>query len=119
MDTHKIIIGDFYANKAREVMCQAYHLNMTAEHGYVWFLPRWFNTDWYNMSLHTGKDREKILCTTEQMLEVRKREKRGPIGTSTNVLISSSFFVFLKSRDEERKGKGELGAFTTSLFAFI
>lgn len=73
LDTHKIIIGDFYANKAREVMCQAYHLNMTARHGYVWFLPRWFNTDWYNMSLHIRKDRTKIPCTTEQMLEAIDR----------------------------------------------
>ncbi|KAG0710468.1 Insulin-like peptide receptor [Chionoecetes opilio] len=73
LDTHKIIIGDFYANKARDVMCQAYHLNMTARHGYVWFLPRWFNTNWYNTSIFIGKDRKKIPCTTAQMLEAIDR----------------------------------------------
>lgn len=88
LDTHKIIIGDFYANKAREVMCQAYHLNMTARHGYVWFLPRWFNTNWYNMSLHIRKDRTKIPCTTEQMLEVSEEQENRRCFSSPR----SSFF---------------------------
>ncbi|KAG7155890.1 Tyrosine-protein kinase transforming protein ros-like [Homarus americanus] len=38
----KIIIGDFYASTAREVMCEAYRQNMTAYQDYVWFLPRWY-----------------------------------------------------------------------------
>ena len=36
----KIIVGEFDEELAREVMCQAYRLNMTAREGYVWFLPR-------------------------------------------------------------------------------
>ncbi|KAK3874047.1 hypothetical protein Pcinc_020983 [Petrolisthes cinctipes] len=70
---YKIIIGDFYANKAREVLCQAYQLNMTARYDYVWFLPRWFTSNWYNTSLYTGKDRERINCTTAEMLEAVDR----------------------------------------------
>ncbi|KAK8378937.1 hypothetical protein O3P69_009579 [Scylla paramamosain] len=73
LQTHKIIIGDFYANKAREVLCEAYRLNMTAEYGYVWFLPRWFNTNWYNTSIYSGKDRKRLPCTTTQMLEAIDR----------------------------------------------
>lgn len=35
----KIIVGEFDEERASEVMCQAYRLNMTAKEGYVWFLP--------------------------------------------------------------------------------
>lgn len=35
----KIIVGEFDEERALEVMCQAYKLNMTAREGYVWFLP--------------------------------------------------------------------------------
>lgn len=69
----KIIIGDFYASTAREVMCEAYHLNMTARHNYVWFLPRWFTSNWYNTSLYSQKDKKKIPCNTSMMLEAIDR----------------------------------------------
>nr|XP_045615701.1 uncharacterized protein LOC123768923 isoform X1 [Procambarus clarkii]XP_045615702.1 uncharacterized protein LOC123768923 isoform X1 [Procambarus clarkii]XP_045615703.1 uncharacterized protein LOC123768923 isoform X1 [Procambarus clarkii]XP_045615704.1 uncharacterized protein LOC123768923 isoform X1 [Procambarus clarkii] len=69
----KIIIGDFYASTAREVMCEAYHLNMTARHNYVWFLPRWFTSNWYDTQLYSEKDKKKIPCNTSMMLEAIDR----------------------------------------------
>lgn len=38
---------------------------MTASEGYVWFLPQWLAKNWFNT---TFWHREKIDCTTEQML---------------------------------------------------
>lgn len=40
----KIIVGEFNEERACEVMCQAYRLNMTAREGYIWFLPN-FNSE--------------------------------------------------------------------------
>ena len=37
----KIIIGEFYASSARQIMCAAYKERMTQREGYVWFLPGW------------------------------------------------------------------------------
>ncbi|CAL1269766.1 unnamed protein product [Larinioides sclopetarius] len=67
----KIIIGDFFDYAARAVMCAAYKLGMTAANGYVWFLPRWFNQDWYdidNFQSDTPEDYEKVDCTTKEMV---------------------------------------------------
>ncbi|XP_069989042.1 uncharacterized protein [Penaeus vannamei] len=61
-----IIIGDFYQDVAREVICDAYHLKMTAYENYQWFLPHWYSKDWYDTDKLTGKN--NVSCTTEQML---------------------------------------------------
>ena len=60
-----IIIGDMVEEAARDVMCQAYHLKMTAHEGYVWFLPRWLAPDWYDTVRYKFRD-----CTTQQMIHV-------------------------------------------------
>ncbi|XP_068222552.1 uncharacterized protein [Palaemon carinicauda] len=66
--THRIIIGDFYATTAKEVLCEAYHQNMTAKHNYVWFLPRWFAPNWYEIDEY-----DKIPCNRTMMLEAVDR----------------------------------------------
>ncbi len=45
----KIIVGEFDEERACEVMCQAFRLNMTAKEGYVWFLPN-FNSELFQVS---------------------------------------------------------------------
>lgn len=66
----KIIIADFYAGTAREVLCEAYHLNMTAKNDYVWFLPRWFASNWYDTEYYAKDDAKKIPCNKSMMIEV-------------------------------------------------
>ncbi len=44
----KIIVGEFDEERACEVMCQAFRLNMTAKEGYVWFLPN-FNSELFQV----------------------------------------------------------------------
>ncbi|XP_042206983.1 receptor-type guanylate cyclase gcy-1-like isoform X2 [Homarus americanus] len=58
-----IIIGDFYQDVAREVICDAYHLKMTGHQAYLWFLPHWFSADWYDVD----KVPSYTKCTTAQM----------------------------------------------------
>ncbi|XP_061510796.1 uncharacterized protein LOC4578387 [Anopheles gambiae] len=42
----KIIIADVDDKVARVIMCEAYKLEMTAENGYIWFLPIWLSNVW-------------------------------------------------------------------------
>lgn len=73
----KIIVGQFDDDRAREVMCQAFWLNMTAREGYVWFLPR-LNPSWYdvdsrkNLSISNALavSDEAVPCTTQEMIQV-------------------------------------------------
>lgn len=65
----RIIIGDIYDDAARDVMCQAYRLEMTAYHSYVWFLPAWLSSDWYDTDLYNLKRNESVPCTTAQMIK--------------------------------------------------
>ena len=60
---YRIIIGDFYQDVAKRVLCDAVQLNMTGYQGYVWFFPRWYSDDWYE-----AEKGPAINCTTEQML---------------------------------------------------
>ncbi|XP_047475227.1 atrial natriuretic peptide receptor 2-like isoform X2 [Penaeus chinensis] len=69
----KIIIADFYAGTAREVLCEAYHLNMTAKYDYVWFLPRWFASNWYDTEYYAKDDAKKIPCNKSMMIEAVDR----------------------------------------------
>ena len=74
-------------------MCSAYHLQMTAKQGYVWFLPQWFASDWYDTDKldmsdefvmipkgngengnGNGHRKKKVTCTTAQMIEVEPLE---------------------------------------------
>ncbi|XP_017886547.1 uncharacterized protein LOC108628852 [Ceratina calcarata] len=62
----KIIIADIYDQVARQVMCEAYRLEMTAVQGYVWFLPLWLRPEWYDTDQY-NKDGEQVPCTTAEM----------------------------------------------------
>ncbi|XP_074115403.1 uncharacterized protein LOC141538040 isoform X1 [Cotesia typhae] len=64
----KIIIADVYDTIARQVMCEAYKLKMTAYDGYVWFLPLWLQEDWYDTDKH-NQNGEDIPCSTSEMNE--------------------------------------------------
>lgn len=67
----KIIIADVYDPVARAIMCESLRLGMTAKDGYVWFLPTWLTTGWWNTTLHNG-NKENISCTEDEMLQVDK-----------------------------------------------
>ena len=42
---------------------------MTAEHGYVWFLPAWFTEQWWDTDKHNAAfPAEKVPCTSAEML---------------------------------------------------
>ena len=42
---------------------------MTAEHGYVWFLPAWFTEQWWDTDKHNAAfPMEKVPCTSAEML---------------------------------------------------
>ncbi|KAL0107243.1 hypothetical protein PUN28_015647 [Cardiocondyla obscurior] len=64
----KIIIADMYGEVARQVMCEAYKLEMTAVQGYVWFLPLWLRPQWYDTDYYNAKN-EQIPCTTSEMMK--------------------------------------------------
>jgi hypothetical protein len=66
----RIIIGDMFDEAVRDVMCQAYHLKMTAKEGYVWFLPLWLAPDWYDTDQYNAHHSENVLCSTAQMVDV-------------------------------------------------
>ncbi|KAF6214551.1 hypothetical protein GE061_009294 [Apolygus lucorum] len=70
----RIIIADINEAAAKVLMCEAWHLNMTAKDGYVWFLPSWLMPFWlddtaenlvYNVSSHSGNR----LCESKLMQE--------------------------------------------------
>ncbi|XP_018331316.1 uncharacterized protein LOC108741146 [Agrilus planipennis] len=65
----RIIIADIYDEVARSVMCDAYHLEMTAKQGYVWFLPSWLNATWYNTTYFNEIHKENISCSVENMTD--------------------------------------------------
>ncbi|CAH0390440.1 unnamed protein product [Bemisia tabaci] len=64
----RIIIADVNEKAAREVMCTAYRLRMTAKEGYVWFLPPWHGKSWYDTD-HYNQAHENVTCTTDQMTD--------------------------------------------------
>ncbi|XP_011137908.1 uncharacterized LOC105182277 isoform X1 [Harpegnathos saltator] len=62
----KIIIADVYDGVVRQVMCEAYKLDMTAVQGYVWFLPLWLQQKWYDTDYYNQQG-EQVPCTTVEM----------------------------------------------------
>ncbi|KAG7188679.1 hypothetical protein KM043_008301 [Ampulex compressa] len=62
----RIIIADVYDQVARQVMCEAYKLEMTAVQGYVWFLPLWLRPRWYDTD-HYNERGESVPCSTSMM----------------------------------------------------
>ncbi|XP_076270946.1 uncharacterized protein LOC143202875 isoform X1 [Rhynchophorus ferrugineus] len=65
----RIIIADVVDEIARQVMCEAYKLNMTGAEGYVWFLPMWLNKTWYNTDYFNLEKNETVNCTTHEMIK--------------------------------------------------
>ncbi|RWS21444.1 gamma-aminobutyric acid type B receptor subunit 1-like protein, partial [Leptotrombidium deliense] len=57
----RIIVGMFYGNAARRVMCEAYKQNLYGSK-YVWFLIGWYEDNWYLPD-------DKVNCTKEEMLK--------------------------------------------------
>ena len=69
----RIIIGEFFETSARNIICEAYKQGMTQRQGYVWFLPAWYQHDWYDTdALREDPGRKAFLpnCTTAEMVEV-------------------------------------------------
>lgn len=62
----RIIIADVYDQVARQVMCEAYRLDMTGVQGYVWFLPLWLRPLWYDTDYYNAEG-EEVPCTTAEM----------------------------------------------------
>lgn len=74
----RIIIADVNDQVARQVMCEAYKLQMTGAQGYVWFLPVWLHSNWYDIDLHNEKLGSNISCSTDEM----KKAIDGHFGVS-------------------------------------
>lgn len=55
----RVIVGMFYKQQARRVMCEAYKRGLYGEK-YVWFLIGWYEDDWWT-------DVKDLDCTYEQM----------------------------------------------------
>lgn len=70
----RIIVGMFYKQQARRVMCEAYKRGLYGEK-YVWFLIGWYEDDWWT-------DVKDLDCTLEQM----KMAVEGHITTEGLVL---------------------------------
>ncbi|XP_015109781.1 uncharacterized protein LOC107036360 [Diachasma alloeum] len=64
----RIIIADVYDRLTRQVMCQAYKLEMLPAKGYVWFLPLWLEANWYDTDYYNIYNHEDVPCTTAEML---------------------------------------------------
>uniref|UniRef100_A0A914UIZ6 G-protein coupled receptors family 3 profile domain-containing protein n=1 Tax=Plectus sambesii TaxID=2011161 RepID=A0A914UIZ6_9BILA len=59
----RIIVGLYYENEARKVLCEAYK-NKLYGRKYVWFLIGWFSDTWY-----IPPKEEHLNCTAQQMAE--------------------------------------------------
>jgi len=70
----RIIVGMFYKQQARRVMCEAYKRGLYGEK-YVWFLIGWYEDDWWT-------EVKDLNCTYEQM----KMAVEGHITTEALVL---------------------------------
>ncbi|XP_055645042.1 uncharacterized protein LOC129780610 isoform X2 [Toxorhynchites rutilus septentrionalis] len=64
----RIIIADVDDKVARVIMCEAYKLEMTAENGYVWFLPVWLSNLW-NVSQDRPARSPPSHCSAQEMLK--------------------------------------------------
>nr|XP_006819249.1 PREDICTED: uncharacterized protein LOC100371470 [Saccoglossus kowalevskii] len=58
----RIIIGNFYENKARQVFCQAYKEGMYGAK-YVWIITGWYSSDWWKQE----DPDSPIDCTLQEM----------------------------------------------------
>lgn len=86
-------------------MCEAYKQGMTQRQGYVWFLPGWYQFDWYDVDAmrqsgidNEDQDDDEFMpnCTTRQMVEVT------PLGDGRNGRLQVSGTHSVTSNDRER-----------------
>jgi len=63
----RIIILTSFEKAARAVICEAFRQGMTAENGYIWFLPAWFTKQWYQTDIFNSLMAEHIPCTSADM----------------------------------------------------
>ncbi|XP_033640526.1 gamma-aminobutyric acid type B receptor subunit 1-like isoform X2 [Asterias rubens] len=61
----RIIIGNFYETRARQVFCQAYKEGMYGEK-YVWIITGWYSYQWWLLKDSEGNVHD---CTPDQMSE--------------------------------------------------
>lgn len=87
----RVIIADVYDEVARSVMCEAYKLGMTAQEGYVWFLPSWLSLHWYNTTHYNQLFNETVNCTMDMMIDVSRQFLRL---TSNQMLRLACRLVF-------------------------
>ncbi|XP_046570868.1 gamma-aminobutyric acid type B receptor subunit 1-like [Haliotis rubra] len=59
----RIIVGNFYPQRGREVICQAFRVGLYGRK-VVWLLPGWFQPDWYTIYDDTAN------CTAQDILQV-------------------------------------------------
>ncbi|XP_050398346.1 uncharacterized protein LOC126816156 [Patella vulgata] len=71
----RIIIADFFVAAARAIMCEAFKQKMTAHEGFIWFLPSWYTTDWWDVDFYNSppnpgdfRPQESVPCTTAELL---------------------------------------------------
>ncbi|XP_014237000.1 receptor-type guanylate cyclase gcy-3-like [Trichogramma pretiosum] len=74
----RIIIADVYDQVARLVMCEAYRHEMTAKQNYVWFLPIWLRSNWFDTDYYNSAQGESTPCSTAEM----KMAINGHLGIS-------------------------------------
>ncbi|XP_071854123.1 gamma-aminobutyric acid type B receptor subunit 1-like isoform X2 [Apostichopus japonicus] len=84
----RIIIGNFYHNKAIKVFCEAYKQGLYGK-GYVWVIIGWFSANWW-------RDTSDVNCTIDEMKEAvegyfsvdgdprNRSPNRGPANISTD-----------------------------------
>ncbi|XP_029195937.2 uncharacterized protein LOC114961433 isoform X2 [Acropora millepora] len=70
----KIVIATLFDGLARAVVCEAYQQGLTPQNGFVWFLPSWLASDWWQVDNQTNypmrsfeKYNVDVPCSTNDM----------------------------------------------------
>ncbi|XP_055549327.1 uncharacterized protein LOC129732457 isoform X1 [Wyeomyia smithii] len=90
----RIIIADVDDKVAHVIMCEAYKLEMTAENGYVWFLPVWLSNQWNQTQNDSSRLQAK--CTRHEMLKAINGHfslSHAPFANDQNALDVSNMTV--------------------------
>ena len=82
----KIIIGEFYASSARHIMCAAYKLDMTQREGYAWFLPGWFDNNWYDID-ELKRIKNETVSHDEDGNVDRDKQEQGTIDIFDDIAV--------------------------------
>ena len=82
----RVIIGEFFEDSARHIMCNAYKMGMTQKEGYVWFLPGWFSELWYDLDAKRSNDQ----VITSEFIQDKLKHKKLPNCTTQQMLSALS-----------------------------